>query len=764
MGTYLRLLVFRDHPIAALAVICLSVFVISVDATIVNVALPTLSRELDADTTQLQWIVDAYTLVMSGLLLSVGSLSDRYGRRGWLSAGLAVVAITSAVAAQVNSADALIAARAAMGVGAAVIFPTTLGLITNIFTDPAPRGRAIGLWAAMVGVGVAVGPITGGWLLEHFSWGSIFLVNVPVAVVAIVGGSLDVPTSRDPAAPRVDVGGLILSSIGVTALVYTVIEAPNWGWSSTRTTAGFGLAIVVLTGFALWERRSSHPMLDVSVFTNRRFSGGSLAVTAGFLTLFGFIFVITQYFQFIKSYSAFETGVRLLPVAASIAAASILGPRMVERFGTTVVVVAGLAVFAAGLGWASTVDGSTPYTMIATQMVLLGAGLGLTTAPSTEAIMGSLRPDKAGVGSAINDTTRELGGTLGVAIVGSVFASVYSGRLAAESALTTLPGDVRATMGRSMAAAYQVIAQLPAGRVGGVRDAVNDAFLNGLQVGSLVCAGIALGAAVVVAWLLPARAQQAVPSITEQPALASRVRLKGKDMQRNEIAEQSYTAMWSNGRGEVKYFTRSDRSRLRYFTAGTGPALVLLHTVRTQLDYFQRVIPQLWDSFTVYAVDLPGHGMVGHRARCWLRRAGSACRGRRVCHRAGSARRHARRRIARRRARVVRVDRPQGQSSPGRRVQQLRLPQRTRTGQLVSPVHRHSGTPAGNRTYLRPDGEQTDPDGCDARRVRRPSQAVEGLPRGASKKRQPQGIPEGRPSDLPQPQRIHRRAPSLSGC
>ena len=231
MSTYLRLPVFRDHPIAALAVICLSVFVISVDATIVNVALPTLSRELDADTAQLQWIVDAYTLVMSGLLLSVGSLSDRYGRRGWLSAGLAVFAITSAVAAQVNSAEALIAARAAMGVGAAVIFPTTLGLITNIFTDPAPRGRAIGLWAAMVGVGVAVGPITGGWLLEHFSWGSIFLVNVPVAAVAIAGGILFVPTSRDPAAPRVDVGGLILSSIGVTALVYTVIEAPNWGWS-----------------------------------------------------------------------------------------------------------------------------------------------------------------------------------------------------------------------------------------------------------------------------------------------------------------------------------------------------------------------------------------------------------------------------------------------------------------------------------------------------------------------------------------------------
>jgi EmrB/QacA subfamily drug resistance transporter len=514
----LRHPVFRDHPIAALTVICLSVFVISVDATVVNVALPTLSRELNADTAQLQWIVDAYTLVMSGLLLSAGSLSDRYGRRGWLSGGLAIFAITSIVAAQVNSAEALIAARAAMGVGAAVIFPTTLGLITNIFTDPVQRAKAIGVWAAMVGVGVAAGPMTGGWLLEHFSWGSIFLVNVPVAAAAIVGGILFVSTSRDPAAPRVDVAGLLLSAAGVTTLVYTVIEAPSWGWGSTRAASGFTLAAIVLAGFALWERRSPHPMLDVSVFANRRFSGGSLAVTAGFLTLFGFIFVITQYFQFIRSYSAFEAGVRLLPVAVSIAVASVLGPRMVERIGTTAVVAAGLAIFAAGLAWASTADSVTPYVQIAAQMVLLGGGLGLTTAPATEAIMGSLSADKAGVGSAVNDTTRELGGTLGVAIVGSVFASVYSARIGSASALAVLPGHVRSTMEHSMAAAYKVIGQLPAGRAAGVRDVVNHAFLDGMRVGSLVCAAIALAAAVVVAGLLPTRARQATPS-TATPEL-----------------------------------------------------------------------------------------------------------------------------------------------------------------------------------------------------------------------------------------------------
>jgi EmrB/QacA subfamily drug resistance transporter len=494
--------VFRNHPAPALAVICLSVFVIGVDATIVNVALPTLSRELGADTAQLQWIVDAYTLVMSGLLLSAGSLSDRYGRRGSLSLGLALFAITSGVAAQANSADQLIAARAAMGVGATVIFPTTLGLITNIFTDPVPRAKAIGLWAAMVGVGVAVGPISGGWLLEHFWWGSIFMVNIPVAVLAIVGGVLFVPTSRDPAAPRIDVPGLLLSAVGITTLVYTVIEAPAWGWTNTRTATGFVVAAIVLAGFAMWERRSTHPMLDVSVFFNRRFSGGSLAVTAGFLTLFGFIFVITQYFQFIKDYTAFETGVRLLPVAGSIALASIAGPRLVERLGTTAVVTAGLILFAAGLAWASTAQAATPYSQIAMQMLLLGGGLGLTVAPATEAIMGSLSADKAGIGSAVNDTTREFGGTLGVAIAGSIFASAYSGQLGTPAALAGLPAEA---MRRSMAVAHKVIEQLPPQRASAVQETVNHAFLHGLQVSTLVCAGIALGAAIAVAWLLPAR-------------------------------------------------------------------------------------------------------------------------------------------------------------------------------------------------------------------------------------------------------------------
>ncbi len=258
-------------------------------------------------------------------------------------------------------------------------------------------------------------------------------------------------------------------------------------------------------------------MLDVTVFANRRFSGGSLAVTAGFLTLFGFIFVITQYFQFIKDYTAFQSGVRLLPVAGSIALASILGPRLVERIGTTAVVSAGLAIFAGGLAWASTADAATPYNQIALQMLLLGGGLGLTFSPATEAIMGSLPADKAGVGSAVNDTTRELGGTLGVAIAGSIFASVYSGHLG-TSALTGLPADA---MRHSMALAHTVIQQLPTPQARAVRDVVDRAFLDGMQASSLVCAGIALGAAIVVGWLLPPRTHQSTPSAkTSAPAEA----------------------------------------------------------------------------------------------------------------------------------------------------------------------------------------------------------------------------------------------------
>ena len=501
----------------ALATIALSIFVISVDGTIVNVALPTLARQLHASNAQLQWIVDAYTLVFAGLLLAAGSLGDRYGRRGALTLGLVAFAAASALASQAGSAGSLIAARAAMGVGAALIFPTTLALLTNIFTDEDERAKAIGVWAAMTGAGVATGPIVGGWLLEHFWWGSIFLVNVPVVGVALLAGRACIPTSKDPATPPVDVGGVVLSVAGVTAVIYTIIEASGWKWGSWRTAGGFAVGAAALGLFALWERRQRYPMLNLGIFSNGRFSGASLAVTASYFALFGFVFLVAQYFQLVKSYSAFGTGVRLLPVAGSIGLASVLGPRLASRCGTTVVVAGGLGLFAAGLAWASTVSAATSYVEIAGQMVLLGAGMGFTTAPATESIMGSLSVDKAGVGSAVNDTTRELGAALGVAVVGSAFTSVYVRHLARQAAIARLPVAARATSGRSLAAAHQVAGRLAPQPAHAVVAAANRAFLDGLRAGSLVSAGVVAGAAVAVLVLLPARAAVKRSGIEERP-------------------------------------------------------------------------------------------------------------------------------------------------------------------------------------------------------------------------------------------------------
>ena len=496
----------RDRTGLALATICASIFVISVDTTIVNVALPTLARTLHATNSQLQWIADAYTLVFAGLLLAAGSLGDRYGRRGALALGLGAFAVASALASQTSSAGALIAARAAMGVGAAMIFPTTLALLTNIFPTGPERAKAIAIWAAMTGAGVATGPVVGGWLLQHFWWGSVFLINVPVALVAIVAGRLFVPTSKDPATPPVDVGGVALSVAGVTAVIYTIIEASGWGWGSDRTWAGFTIGAVVLAGFAAWERRQRHPMLDLRVFSNRRFSGASLAITAIDFSLFGFIFIITQYFQFVRGYTTLGTGVRLLPVAASIAVSSVIASSLVERVGTTAVVAGGLVLFAAGIAWASANSQVTPYTQIAVMMVLMGAGMGFTTAPATDSIMGSLSVDKAGVGSAVNDTTREFGGTLGVAVVGSAYSSVYAHNLAGKTAIAAVPAASRAAAGKSLAAAYQIAARLSPGLAHQMVRAANRAFLDGLRVGALVAAGVVALAAVAVVVMLPARA------------------------------------------------------------------------------------------------------------------------------------------------------------------------------------------------------------------------------------------------------------------
>ena len=320
-----------------------------------NVALPSLVRELHATTTQLQWVVDAYNLTFAALLLTFGSLSDRLGRKGMLLAGLFVFGAASLVGGFTTSPAELIAARSVMGLGAAMTFPATLSLISNIFTERAERARAIGLWGAVAGVAIALGPIVGGWLLEHFSWTAIFVAMAPVAAAAAVLVMVSVPTSKDPAAAPVDIAGLVLSAAAMALLVFTIIEAPDYGWGSTRSLSGFAVSAVLLAAFIGWERRAAYPMLDVRLFRNMRFSAASGSVTVAFFTLFGFIFLMTQYFQFVRGYGPLSTGVHLLPVALSVGAGSVAGTQLAVRAGTKLIVTIGLIAMAAFYGWVAAV-------------------------------------------------------------------------------------------------------------------------------------------------------------------------------------------------------------------------------------------------------------------------------------------------------------------------------------------------------------------------------------------------------------------------
>lgn len=497
---------------AILAVLCLSVFLAVVDNTIVNVALPSISKQLDATTSDLQWIVDAYSLVFAALLLVGGSLADRFGRKGTLQVGLVAFAGFSAFAGLSGSTELLIVARCLMGLAAALIFPTTLAILSNIFTDAKERAVAIGAWTGVVGLAVALGPLSGGLLLQHFSWGSVFFVSVPVAALALALGAWLVPTSRDPAAPRLDLVGFVLSIAGVAAVVYTTIEAPDRGWLDPVTLAGYGAGFTLLVAFAVWERRVAEPMLDITLFQNIWFSAASFSITVAFFGLFGFIFLITQYFQLVRGYGPLSAGVHTLPFALATVAASPPAPILARRLGTKVVVPAGLILMGAGFFVASTLGIDTPFFgPVLGSMVLMATGLGLVASPCTDAILAVLPPAKAGVGSAVNDVTRELGGTFGVAVVGAVFSSVYGPHVALRLDGLGLSKPALAAARQSPAAALQVASHAPGRAHVTIIDAAHRAFVEGLSRGSLVCAGVVALGALFAFLVLPRRLPRRPP-------------------------------------------------------------------------------------------------------------------------------------------------------------------------------------------------------------------------------------------------------------
>jgi MFS transporter, DHA2 family, integral membrane protein len=483
-----------------LSVLCLSLVIVVVGNTVLNIALPTLVRELDATTSQLQWIVDAYALVFAGLLLTGGALGDRFGRKGALTIGLLVFGTASGMSAFATSAGQLVALRAVMGVGAALIMPATLSILTAVF-PPVERGRAIAIWAGLAGAGAAIGPITSGWLLEHFWWGSVFLVNLPVVAIALAAGRRLVPDSRDPARSPLDPVGAVLSMAGLGALLYAIIEAPNHGWTGS-TTLVFGAAgLAVLGGFAAWELRSTHPMLDLRYFRNPLFSSACAAITMVFFAMFGSFFLLTQYFQLVLGYEPLEAGLRLLPMAFTMVVAAPSSARLVEHFGPRRVVGAGLTVVAAGLVLLSQAEVSSPYWYVAASLMVLAFGMGLSMAPSTAGIMASLPLGKAGVGSAVNDTTRELGGAMGVAVLGSLLASRYAAAM--PDTVPGLPGPALGVVHNSLGAALGVAARLPDPVGPALAAAARSAYVEAMGMSLLVGAAVVLCAALLVSRFYP---------------------------------------------------------------------------------------------------------------------------------------------------------------------------------------------------------------------------------------------------------------------
>ena len=493
-----------------LAVLCLSLLVIGLDNTILNVALPTMQRDLDASASQLQWIVDVYMLVFAGVLLTAGSLGDRFGRKRALSTGLLVFGLGSLGSALANSPEVLIVMRGLMGIGGALIMPSTLSILTATF--PAnERGKAIGIWSGVSGIGIAIGPVAGGWLIEHASWSWIFLVNLPIVVGALIAGRFLVPESRDETEPRLDPRGFVLSFVALSSLVWGLIEAPSRGWADGLVLAAFVFSVVMLAVFVAWERRAPEPMLDLKLFRNPRFSASSVSISLAFFALFGVIFFLTQYLQEVRGYSALGAGLRTLPVAAGLVIGGPLSAKLTERLGIRVVVPFGLTTVAGALYLLTFADATSGYGLIAGALVLLGFGMASAMAPATDAIMGSLPEAKMSVGSAINDTNRVAGGALGVAVLGSLLVSGYRGDM--DSAVSALPPQARELAQDSLAGGLAVADRLGDGRLA---SAAQDAFVSGMHTAALAAAVVALAGALIAAIFLPsmerAPAREAVPA------------------------------------------------------------------------------------------------------------------------------------------------------------------------------------------------------------------------------------------------------------
>ncbi|WP_067182646.1 DHA2 family efflux MFS transporter permease subunit [Microtetraspora niveoalba] len=482
----------------ALGALVLSVLVLGLDATILNVALPTLATELRATTGELQWIIDAYMVPFAALMLPAGALGDRFGRKRVLLVGLAAFGVASVLATSAEGTGALIAARALMGAGAALIMPLSMSILPSVF-GPEERGRAIAVWSAAMALGLPLGPVVGGYLLDHYWWGSIFLVNIPVVLVSLVAAAVLLPESRGPSGSRLDLPGALLSVAGLAALVYGVIQAPVDGWSDPAVLVSLTSGAVLLAVFVAVERRTAAPMMDLAFFRSRVFLWGAIGATLVSLVMSGLLFVVPQHLQAVLGHDAFGTGVRLIPMVAGLMAGGLAGERLVERLGLRTVMTAGLLLLAAGFAAGATTSTASSYGFAATWLTVVGAGIGLTMVPAMDGVLATLPEERSGSGSATLQTMRQVGGTMGVAALGSLLSAVYAGGLPSGA-----PAAARDSVTAAVALGDPVLLR-----------AAREAFVSGMDVVILLCGAGSLVVALLVMIFLPGARRKTAKSVHE---------------------------------------------------------------------------------------------------------------------------------------------------------------------------------------------------------------------------------------------------------
>jgi EmrB/QacA subfamily drug resistance transporter len=471
----------------ALLSLLFGLLVVGLDITILNVALPTLAVDLDASTADLQWIVDAFIVALAALLLPAGLLGDRLGRKKVLLAGLAIFGAACALATVADSTGVLIAARALMGIGAAVVMPVSIAVVPSMFSG-AERTRAVALLTAGMAIGLPLGPLLGGWLLEHYWWGSVFLINVPLIVLGFIAIAVFLPESTDRSAPRIQPFAALAAVLGLSAFVYGVIEAPIDGWLSAPTLIGGIGGLLLIVAFVVSQVRSRAPMVDFGLFRDRAFLWGSLIATVASMLMFGALFLVPQYLQIVEGHSAFGTGLRLLPMIGGLMVGGLGAERVATKFGYRFTVITGLILSAAGCLLAGATDSGTGYGLTATWLSVLGAGFGMSLVPATDAVLGALPPDRAAIGSALMQTLRQTGGAVGVAVFGSIASTVYQDELV----VPPFPAEAQRAAEESVAGAAFVAEALGSPELAA---SANSAFTVAMGAVFLVCAGLALLAA-----------------------------------------------------------------------------------------------------------------------------------------------------------------------------------------------------------------------------------------------------------------------------